>query len=215
MHLGILDMAGFEKTEYYFRRSLWTDKPFVYIATSIRGQNDFLHTWNYVTGMPVDIRVYTNTSAAKLFLNGKELADCSKNEQGYIAFSIPYENGTLSAVCSDTVMDEIATTQAACRMRTELHNGKKMQIIELHMTDDFGSEVVTDNSMVTVTVEGAGKLAGMENGDIADVTEYQCDYRRAFHGRLVAYIRTVGSGDVCVHFHSAGKPDAVVKYMNK
>jgi beta-galactosidase len=211
---GILDMAGFEKPEYYFRRSLWTDEPFVYIATSLRGQNDFLHTWNYVTGMPVDIRVYTNASVAKLFLNGNELADGFKNEQGYIAFSVPYENGTLSAVCSDAVMDEIATTQAACRMKTELHNGEKMQIIELHMEDDFGSEVVTDNSLVTVTVEGAGKLAGMENGDIADVTEYQSDYRRVFHGRLVAYVRPQGRGEVAVQFHSPGKPDVVVKYMN-
>ena len=211
---GILDMAGYEKTEYYFRKSLWSDSPFVYAATSLHGQNVFLHNWNYVSGEQIDVRVYTSASSARLILNDKICAEGGKNEKGYIEFSLPFENGVLCAEVSDTVRDEIVTTQAACRMKTLLHTGGDMQFIEVHMTDDFGNEVVTDSSLVRVTVEGAGTLAGIENGDTADVTEYAADYRHVYNGRFIAYIRPCGSGEIIVRFDSAGKKSEEVRYRN-
>jgi beta-galactosidase len=211
---GILDMAGYEKTEYYFRRSLWSDEPFVYVAVSLHGQNVFLHNWNYITGEQVDVRVYTNAPVARLILNGKVYADGRKNEEGYIEFTLPFENGILGAEISDTVRDEIATAQAACRMKTILHNGREMHFIEVHMVDDFDNEVVTDSSLVSVTVEGAGILAGIENGDIADVTEYSAGYRHVYNGRYIAYIRPTGYGEITVRFDSAGKKSGTVTFKS-
>lgn len=59
---------------------------------------------------------------------------------------------------------------------------------EVSVRDSAGRLAVTDASLIHASVEG-GELLGIENGDIADCTEYTSPRRRAFHGRLILYIR--------------------------
>ena len=35
-----------------------------------------------------------------------------------------------------------------------------------------------------------GQLLGLENGDLADVTDYSAAYRRAYRGQLLVYVLT-------------------------
>jgi beta-galactosidase len=72
---GLIDLAGFKKPQFYFRQSLWADKPMVYIghcAINNRRRN-ITASWNYKEGDSVRISCYTNCGAAELFLNGRSL----------------------------------------------------------------------------------------------------------------------------------------------
>ncbi|MDP3180049.1 MAG: hypothetical protein Q8M76_19205, partial [Spirochaetaceae bacterium] len=50
-----------------------------------------------------------------------------------------------------------------------------------------GRLCATESPLVEVAVSEGTKLLGLENGDIADCTEYTAPHRRAHRGRLIAY----------------------------
>jgi beta-galactosidase len=61
--------------------------------------------------------------------------------------------------------------------------------IEVTITDSYGNLVSNDSTKLQVTVSGSGKLIGIENGDITDLTEYTAKYRRAYEGRMIIYVK--------------------------
>lgn len=83
--------------------------------------------------------------------------------------------------------------------------------IEVTITDSAGHIVTNDSSMLFVTVTGSGKLAGLENGDLSDNTEYSAPYRRAFEGRLLIYIMDdVRMNETIVTVHGNGLKSASI-----
>ena len=68
------------------------------------------------------------------------------------------------------------------------------------MLDTEGRRVYSDSTMLQVTVEN-GYLLGLENGNLADVTEYTAAYRRAYRGQLLIYAIPLNESEpisVCV-----------------
>ena len=59
--------------------------------------------------------------------------------------------------------------------------------LEVTMLDGNGRRVYHDSSLLTVTIQN-GTLLGIENGDLADVTEYTANYRRVYNGQLILYV---------------------------
>ena len=66
--------------------------------------------------------------------------------------------------------------------------GVRMQSLSA-LLDGSGRRVYHDSTLLHVTVTN-GTLLGIENGDLADVTEYTADYRRAYRGQLMIYAAT-------------------------
>lgn len=60
--------------------------------------------------------------------------------------------------------------------------------LEVTVTDEEGRWVSSDSTSLQVEVSGSGSLIGLENGDLADFTEYGSTYRRALEGRLLIYV---------------------------
>ena len=54
------------------------------------------------------------------------------------------------------------------------------------------------DSEYRVEVSGAGELAGIDNGDLADNTSFTSDSRKCFEGNLAIYVRRLGAGDIKV-----------------
>ena len=83
----------------------------------------------------------------------------------------------------------------------------------MSLVDAEGQLAATDGSLVSAAVTGGGELAGLENGDLADVTEYASSCRHAVQGRLMVYVRKSGDGGaVQVTLSSPGKKSAVVEF---
>jgi beta-galactosidase len=59
--------------------------------------------------------------------------------------------------------------------------------VELEVLDEAGRLCVRDNPLIHFNLSGAGKILGIENGDLADLSPYREPRRRAYRGRLIVY----------------------------
>ncbi len=66
------------------------------------------------------------------------------------------------------------------------------------LTDPDGHPVRDNDRMIRVETGGAGCLAGLDNGDLADNTPFSSDCRSTCGGNLAVYIRRTGDGEIRV-----------------
>lgn len=154
----------------------------------------------------ITVKCYTNLKSVELFLNNKSLGIFDKdNDKDCIITTVKFEPGTLTAKGSENdinVSHSLYTTFASCQMRIQEYtlNEKARDIItnavgyhnpvhqlEVTMLDGNNRRVYHDSTLLTVTVDN-GTLLGLENGDLADVTEYTANYRRVYRGQLIIYV---------------------------
>ena len=199
-YFGQVDTAGFPKDAYYVWQSAWTDyrkAPMIHIFPY----------WDFNEGQSIDIRVCSNAPFVELFCNGKS---CGRqqltHEKGsghhIIAdYSLPYEKGVLYAVAYDeegnvTARETKASFGNSAEIvlrasgRAAVANGRDLFFVEIGTRDE--NENVVENAVdrVTVQVEGAGHLVGLDNGDSTDEDSYKGNSRRLFSGKLLAIIET-------------------------
>ena len=160
-----------------------------------------IESWNYCAGEPVTIKCYTNLNNIELFLNDKSLGTYERDpQQDCIITTVKFEPGTLTAKGSENdihVSHSLYTTLAACQMSVQEYSlqpeitdlithfiGSHNAIHQLEVTlrDGDGRRVYQDATLLCVSVEN-GMLLGLENGDLADVTEYTANSRRAYRGQ--------------------------------
>lgn len=157
--------------------------------------------WNYKNGEMVVVKCYTNLPQVEIFLNGRSLG-IHKKEPGAdcILFTIAYAPGELKAVGTTAheckISHSLYTTECACQIQLTPCNIPQLQHsqfekeqlrqIEVTMLDAAGHRVYNDSSLLQVSVQN-GKLIGLENGNLADVTDYTSTSRRAYHGQLLIY----------------------------
>lgn len=234
---GLIDLAGFKKPEYFFRQSLWSDKPMVYIGaraiTSTEDRGIWSHrtaepVWNWQPGSKVKVDCFTNCQETELFLNGKSLGKQSRRTaRGQVpSWQVDYEPGELVVkgynngieVCTNG----IKTAGEAYQLKTVTDNasfssGKKgLSQIEVYITDKDGNPVFNAADEVTASVTGPAKLLGLESGSTNSHENYQANQRKALHGRLLAYIQTSGKpGNVQVQFSAGSLKSSTVKLIVK
>ena len=204
---GLLTLAGFEKPGYYRRQSLWSSKPMVHLSTARpdadRGEwTPVSDTWNYPEEEEVLVKCYTNLPQAEIWLNEKCLGTFQKDPaRDAIILTTAYVPGTLKALgkASDgtEVSHALTTTGTACKISLHCYEDTlpsatepAFRQIEVHMKDTWGNPVLSDTSLLHVNAEN-GRILGLENGDLADVTDYCAAFRRVYHGRLLIYVNYI------------------------
>ncbi len=220
---GLLDLAGFAKERYWFRRSVWSSEPLV-SAWVRAGHTPPARRWNYTYGEPVEVWCSASTPRVQLSLNGTVVGEAEESDRrdGRFVFSIPYAPGVLCVKGLDRSRcvlceDKLETDGPSERCQLSLWEGTDAVTgrsfaersaepgytyqLELELLDADGRHSF-DDKLISVAVDGPGELQGMENGDLADNTAYSVPERRTSGGRLIVYIRRTGSGDVNVQFHS-------------
>ncbi|WP_297803084.1 hypothetical protein [uncultured Polaribacter sp.] len=86
-----------------------------------------------------------------------------------------------------------------------LANQKAIIHAEILIIDKNGIEVPKANNLLTFELEGAGKLIGVENGDIIDLYPHKVNYRKAFNGKCLGIIQSNGlQGDIKLKIKSKG-----------
>jgi hypothetical protein len=234
---GLLDLAGFRKPEYFYRQSLWAEKPMVYIAARELKQSEdrgiWSHrgvqpTWNWQAGTKLKVECFTNCQEAELFLNGKslgkQLRDTATNQ--IPSWNVDYQAGEVlvkgykdgkqvSVFALKTAAD--AAVIAATADRVDFHKSKKgVSQIEVQVTDERGVPVYAAENEVEVQVIGKARLLGLESGSTTSHESYQDTKRKTVHGKLIAYVETNGEpGDIEVRFSSTGLRPSTVKLKVK
>ena len=217
---GLVDFSGEIKPKGYFRQSLWSAEPMIYIGTyTPRNENhismDAWPLWNYKEGKMVRVACYTNAAKARLELNGKIIGEVKNydEETGIIYWDIPFVKGILEAVGLDANNNEesryaITESQQPYALEIDQKNiiidsENGVAQINVRVVDKEGIPVMLSDNEVKCTIEGAATLLGLEAGNNSDMTDYTDNVQRVFHGHILAHIKTNGEkGTVKVSFES-------------
>lgn len=70
--------------------------------------------------------------------------------------------------------------------------------ILVRLIDKSGNKVTLDDKEIKVQIQGDGQLAGMDSGDLADVTPFSSDSRKTYKGDMTMYVRRTGREDIRV-----------------
>lgn len=227
---GILTCAGDRKPEFYRRKSFWTEDPVLTIATrrvadGIQDWRPVFAHWNYEPGEEILVKIFSNLPKVSLYLNDSKVGFLEEyNGDGAYCFQIPFQPGTLTAEGFDGArrVSSLSTTgsgeKLACHVwrRPDVLTGKDWEKIseepgylyqlELELLDGKGRLVTWQDKVITIFVDGPGQLAGLESGNLADVTSYSNNSRATFHGRLLAFIRrTKAEAALCESDCQAGQ----------
>ncbi|MEP7106468.1 MAG: sugar-binding domain-containing protein [Ferruginibacter sp.] len=208
---GLLDLAGFPKPEYYFRQSLWSNKPMIYMgATKVAGEADksiWRHlkaepNWNWNKGEKIRVNCFTNCTEAELFVNGKSAGKklMSAFPNHIIYWDVDYQAGTLKVTgynkgkeAADYIL-RTAGVPKAIKAETQTDVSGLVHII-ISIVDENGVVVNFTENEIKVDVEGDAVLLGLESGSSSSHENYKAGARKAKNGKLMAYIQKQGSED--------------------
>ncbi len=216
---GLLDFGGFVKPRGHFRASLWSDRPVTYIGTYPADDKplsiDAWDIWNYDAGDTIRVVCYTNAPQARLLLDGAPFGETKPYDDrtGIIHWDVPYRAGELRAEGLDAegkVLSDytIVSSDVPRALRVEadkqvLSADKETVHLCVEVVDAEGRPVRLGDNEITCEITGPARLLGLENANNSDMTDYTDNRHRAYHGRLLAYVRTTGeAGDITVRFTS-------------
>ena len=183
-------------------------------------------TWPGQEGRRQEVVVYSEFPEAELFLNGKSLGrkPIGEDSEYKATYQVPYVPGRLLAVGYRDGREagrwELRTAgQSAAAVvttdRSQLAaNGEDLAYVAVELHDADGTPIYArnDDRQVRVRVRGAGTLAGIGNGNPIDVSSFQSDERKTFHGRVVAVVRAgAQAGPIVVDIEAEGLPSRQVR----
>ena len=217
---GLMDLAGFPKSEYYFRKSLWTSKPMIYLVAeskAVQGaKRQDARDWNKKPGDKVNISCYTNCNEAELFINGKSIGrKAMANAKNHIInWTIDYEPGILVAKgyknSVSIIEDSLQTSGEPYAIEAfadlaSFESNAKVAPIEIKVVDRKGIRVYGADNNITVKISGSATLLGLESGNSSSHESYQSNIRNTLNGHLLAYIQAKSApGKVLISLTSPG-----------
>lgn len=223
-YFGQIDTAGFKKDAFYIYQAEWTDYK----------QSPMVHVfpyWDFNDGQLIDVCICSNAPRVELFVNdvsqGTRLIDHIKGKELVAKWRIPYKRGQLRAVAYDENDNIIAediqksfSDAAQIKLVPDKYeltaDGQDMIFIEITMQDKDGNPVHNANNRVYVSVTGAARLVGLDNGNSTDYESYKGTSRRLFSGKLLAMLAAkTMPGDIHIEVTSEGLSTAVMTLTAK
>jgi beta-galactosidase len=209
-YFGIVDLAGFPKDRYFLYRSVWTEEPMVHLLPH--------WTWPERGQMSIPVMAYTNADSVELFLNGRSLGRKERGAEPVVMpvgekggpgktfasrfrlrWDVPYRPGTLKALAfrggQVVASDEVRTAGVPARIvlipdRSRIApDGEDLSFVTVRVEDREGNLGPEADNLLRFTLEGPGRIAGVDNGNPATVEPFQARERKAFHGLALLIVR--------------------------
>ena len=195
-YFGYIDTAGFPKDAYYLFQAEWTcakEKPMVHLYPY----------WDWNPGQLIDVRACTNGESVELYVNGRsqgrQYIDHKKGRQLQGDWQVHYEPGEITAIAYDGEGREIAresrhSFKEGKRLVLEADrttfsgDGEELCFVTISVEDEDGYPVENAMNYVELSLEGQGRLLGMDNGDSTDYDAYKGNVRKLFNGKLLAVV---------------------------
>ncbi|MCR4940536.1 MAG: beta galactosidase jelly roll domain-containing protein [Treponemataceae bacterium] len=217
---GILTTAGFKKTQFWHRKSMWSAEPFVKIVAApailsseadvvpklpeYRWNSDFEPVWSFKQGQKIDLRVFSTAETVTLYLGESDVGMFRKDEQtGYISVTMDYQALPLKVVGDDGASDCLAPEGDPSCLEASVYEGgcdsEKAEVlqVELSLKDKDGN--VVHGAACSVSVEvSSGTLLGIDNGDQSDNTSYSSRTKTFYKGHMVVYVRPDSLAENCI-----------------
>ncbi len=216
-YFGVIDLAGFPKDAYYFYQSAWTEKPVLHL----------LPHWNWKEGQAIDVVAYSNCDEVELFLNGASQGVRRKDAAKFsFSWNLVYMPGTLKAVGrkggEEVLSQEVKTAGAPARIVLEADrnairaDGVDLSFVTVKIVDAAGIVAPRADNLVRFSLQGPGKIAGVDNGLQTSHESFQADHRQAFNGFCLAVVQSnQGTGKIVLNAVSEGLQGGMVEMEAK
>jgi beta-galactosidase len=133
----------------------------------------------------------------------------------HLSWDVPYEPGTLKAVGTKdgnlAATIEISTTGEPATInlsvdRTKIAADRRdVAHVTVEIRDAQGRMVPTAVNAITFDIRGAGKIIGVDNGDMRSHEDYKSNQRAAFNGLCLAIVQsTAEPGEIKITASSPG-----------
>ena len=205
---GLFDTRGFKKIPALQREAMWSQNPMVALLVGAptrsgeeRGWRRRLEahwTWPEQTRRLRAV-VFSNCDMVELRLNGRPLETKPVGEQHSASFDVDYERGQLSAIGyrNDTAVatNTLITAGEPSAIRLEIDrtvmpgDGQSVAHVTASIVDQQGNLVQTATNPITVSVKGAGRLLGVDNGDLNDTTPLSSPTKQARDGHVLSFVQ--------------------------
>jgi beta-galactosidase len=228
---GVLDTCGFKKDGYYFYQSQWTSGPMLHLFPNwnrkgkegqIVAVTCFTNCENvelFLNGKSYGVKGYVfprrglepgvSTATAPVSSAVRTTSDL------HLSWDVPYEPGTLKAVGTrggkEVITTEVSTTgdPAAISLAIDrdsiVADRRDVAHLTVHIVDDQGRVVPGAENEVAFTIQGEGRIIGVDNGNPLSHEDYKANRRKAYNGACLAIIQsTARPGQVQLTASSAG-----------
>lgn len=193
-YFGIVDLCGFPKDCYYLYRAEWTEDTTLHL---------FPH-WNWNDGQEIDLwAYYNNADEVELFVNGRSLGRSAKSDDRLHALweDVPFEAGEIEAVSykdgKEVMRHRRVTAGAPAKItltadRTMIDaNGYDLSYITIDCYDSNNNFMPTAMNQLYFSIEGAGELVGVDNGNAAGSESLKGNTMKLFNGKALAIVRSL------------------------
>ena len=206
---GIFDRLGNYKPVTYQRESWWGSKPVAYLVRkeTNAGGGDWVADWtpkDYDTYDLAHMEVYSNCDEVEVYINGKSLGSQKVPDNGSaVQYKASYEKGVIKVVGRNDG-EEVASQeyQSAGYPEKLVLSVDKSQIanhpddvatLSVNVLDENGVMYPLSDALIYFEVEGPGKIAGVDNGDLECHTTMKGNEKRLYKGNCNAYIQATGN----------------------
>ncbi|MDR2942437.1 MAG: DUF4982 domain-containing protein [Treponema sp.] len=232
---SILDICGFMKPNAFFRKSLWTDEPFVYIALYDQERRDYTRgRWSFPSmashlnfdrfqRRTVKTAVFTVCEEVELWINGKKMGWRKKAnfENGIIEWTFEYHSGNIEVkgfnkgkeACSYV----LKTAEKARKIKllpdkTKLRPGE-IAHIEINITDKNGLLCPNEKLLVDFSLTGDAEFLGACSGDLSQNLGFTLPKAVTSDGKALAVIKAGDNVcDIELRAYSETLENAVLKF---
>lgn len=203
---GIFDIAGFPKSEYFLRKSYWSEEPVVYPAVADGPSRNFdwsprnvkgCWNWEMAKDSLLDIYVYSNCDEVELSLNGKSLGRKPVDKNLYFAsWKHPFKSGKLMATGYNKgkkVVDyTIKSAADPAKIGYVIKSGSSpIKRVEVSVRDKKGVLVNASGLLAEISPVGNIKVIGLDNGNQYDPSgeKYTSNNQiKTYEGKFVVYV---------------------------
>ena len=238
-YTGELDLIGNKKVNSYYLDVVWKRSAVQMLVHNPipDGFNevnffynfpDQLKSWSFPgnEGKKMQVFVYSRAQSVTLELNGRLIGDKTMQADKITAsFDVPYEPGTLIAKSftngKQTGSDTLSTTGKpfALRLRADRKTIKAsrndLSYVSVEVVDAKGHIIPYAELLVRYQVRGNGEIAGLGNGNPADMSSFQLPEKKVYHGRGLVIIRPKGSGNIVLAAKAIGLKGAAITIISK
>jgi beta-galactosidase len=227
---GVLDTCGFKKDGFYFYQSQWAQKPMIHLFPhwnweEKKGQVIPVTCYTncdtvelFLNGRSFGVKGYEFPRMGMEGTYGHYPARARAlrtTADLHLTWDVPFEAGTLKAVgvkggeVVTTVEIATAGTPAAIALsadRSSITADRRdvtHVVAEIH--DEQGRAVPVAMNEILFTVEGEGRLIGVDNGDPLSHEDFKTNRRRTFNGLCMAIVQsTASAGSIRITATSPG-----------
>jgi len=214
---GDLDLIGNPKAASYYKNVVWRNSKIEMLVHKPipAGMKELAAPWGFPDerkswtwpgqeGKMMQVNVYTRSKTVRLELNGKVIAGQTVPDGSITAtFNVEYQPGTLVAKAFDGGKEKGASAlstagkPAAIRLiadrKTIKADQNDLSFISVEIIDDKGNIVPSvDGLEVRFQLTGNASIAGVGNGDPADMSSFQQYHKKVYWGKALAIVRPSG-----------------------